>query len=176
MTGFKRKKLNMAVKKDLQRWLLVRIFGVVILSSVLAALILYSYARNEMCDSFYNAHLVIRRVSDLLWPVVAAGSAVSLLGGMLLAIFLPQKIAGPIYRIEKDLEPVRKGDLTVKIALRADDPLQDLAARINETIAELRVKVYRIQDGYAELGKQQEGSDAGEKLKLAAEELKSFNT
>ncbi|MBU4033324.1 MAG: methyl-accepting chemotaxis protein, partial [Proteobacteria bacterium] len=152
----------------------VRISGVVILSSVIAALVLYGYARNEICDSFYSAHIAIRRVSDLLWPVVAAGSAVSLLSGMLLAIFLPQKIAGPIFRIEKDLEPVRQGDLTVTITLRADDPLQDFAARINEAIGELRVKVHRIQDGY--LAEEQEGVDAGEKRKLAAEELKSFKT
>lgn len=174
MTGFKRKKLNLSVKNELQRWLLVRISGVVILSSVIAALVLYGYARNEICDSFYSAHIAIRRVSDLLWPVVAAGSAVSLLSGMLLAIFLPQKIAGPIFRIEKDLEPVGQGDLTVTITLRADDPLQDFAARINEAIGELRVKVHRIQDGY--LAEEQEGVDAWEKRKLAAEELKSFKT
>lgn len=174
MTGFKRKKLNMAVKKKLQRWLLLRIFGVVILSSVVAALILYGYASKEICDSYYSAHISIRRVSDLLWPVVAAGSAVSLLSGMLLAIFLPQKIAGPVFRIEQDLDPVKEGDLTVKITLRAGDPLQDLATRINEAIGELRVKVHRIQDGY--LGEEQEGAAAEEKRKRAAEELKSFKT
>lgn len=174
MTGFKRKKLNLAVKNELQRWLLVRISGVVILSSVIAALILYGYASKEIGDSFYSAHISIRRVSDLLWPVVAAGSAVSLLSGMLLALFLPQKIAGPIFRIEQDLDPVREGDLTVKITLRAGDPLQDFATSINDAIGELRVKVHRIQDGY--LSEEQEGAATAEKRKLAAEELRSFKT
>ena len=174
MTDFKRKKLNMAVKKELQRWLLVRIFGVVLLSSLIAALILYFYANQELGDSFYDAHITIRRVSDLLWPVVAAGSLVSLLSGMLLAVFLPQKIAGPIYRIEEDLAPIGKGDLTVKISLRAEDPLQDFAARINAIIGDLRVKVIRIQDGY--LGEGREDADAGGKRKCAAEELKSLKT
>lgn len=174
MTGFKRKKLNLAVKNELQRWLLVRIFGVVILSSLAAALILYYYASKEICDSFYSAHISIRRVSDLLWPVVAAGSAVSLLSGMLLALFLPQKIAGPIFRIEQDLDPIREGDLTVKITLRAGDPLQDLAKSINEAIGELRGKVHRVQDGY--LSEDQGDTATAEKRKLAAEELKSFKT
>lgn len=176
MTGFKRKKLNMAVKKDLQRWLLVRIFGVVLLSSLIAALILYFYANKEIGDSFYDAHIAIRRVSDLLWPVIAAGSMVSLLSGMLLAVFLPQKIAGPIYRIEKELEGLGRGDLTVEIRLRPGDPFQDLAGSINQAIEGLRVRVRKIQDICNELEKLEEGRILSDQQKLACSELKFFKT
>src|SRR3989339_1256756 len=107
MAYYKRKKLNLKVKRDFQKWLLARILGVVVLSSLLAALILYFYSYREITDSYYDAHIKIRRVSDLLLPVVLAGSFISLISGMLLALFLPQKIAGPIYRIETDLQAVR---------------------------------------------------------------------
>lgn len=133
----KRKLLNLSVEKEFQRWLLVRIFGVIILSSVLAALILFFYARHETITSFYSAHIKIRRVSDLLLPVIFCGASVSLCAGALLAFFLPQKIAGPIFRIEKELQAVRTGDLTVVIKLRKHDTLQTFAARINEVIADL---------------------------------------
>jgi len=133
----KRKLLNLAVEKEFQRWLLVRIFGVIILSSVLAALILFFYARHETVTSFYSAHIKIRRVSDLLLPVIFCGASVSLFAGALLAFFLPQKIAGPIFRIEKELQAVRRGDLTVVIRLRKHDTLQTFAAKINEVIADL---------------------------------------
>jgi len=176
MEQHKRKKLNVDVKREFQRWLLLRIFGAVVLSSIVAALILYGYARTEICDSFYSAHIAIRRVSDLLWPVVAAGSAVSLLSGMLLAIFLPQKIAGPIYRIEEDLEAVRKGDLTVQIILRNEDTLQDLADRINQTIGDLRVRLKRAQDGYAEFENSEAGRQMSDAQKQACAELKFFKT
>ena len=174
MTGFKRKKLNIAVKKELQRWLLVRIFGVVLLSSLIAALILYFYANKELGDSFYDAHITIRHVSDLLWPVIAAGSMVSLLSGMLLAVFLPQKIAGPIYRIEKEIEGLGRGDLMVEIRLRPGDPFQDLAASINQAIDGLRVQVRKIQDICNELEKLEEGGTLSDQQKLACSELKFF--
>ncbi|MBU1405750.1 MAG: methyl-accepting chemotaxis protein [Proteobacteria bacterium] len=174
MTGFKRKKLNMAVKKELQRWLLVRIFGVVLLSSLVSALILYFYANQELGDSFYDAHITIRRVSDLLWPVVAAGSLVSLLSGMLLAVFLPQKVAGPIYRIEKELERLGEGDLTVEIRLRPADPFQDLVGGINQSVAGLRSHIRIIQDICNELEK--EGGGLDDLKKLACSELKFFKT
>ncbi|MFH1019677.1 MAG: methyl-accepting chemotaxis protein [Pseudomonadota bacterium] len=176
MTGFKRKKLNMTVKKELQRWLLVRIFGVVLLSSLIAALILYFYTNRELGDSLYDAHITIRRVSDLLWPVIAAGSLVSLLSGMLLAIFLPQKIAGPIYRIEKELEELGKGDLKVKIKLRPRDPFQDLAGTINQTIGGIRVRIRKIQDICNELEKSEDGRALSDQQKRTRAELKFFKT
>lgn len=176
MTGFKRKKLNLAVKKELQRWLLVRIFGVVLLSSLIAALILYFYAHKEVGDSYYNAHITIRHVNDLLWPVIAAGSMVSLVSGMLLAVFLPQKIAGPIYRIEKELERLGQGDLTVEIRLRPKDPFQDLVGGINQSIAGLRSHIRVIQDICNEIEKSDEGGGLSDQKKLACYELKFFKT
>ncbi|MDH4332537.1 MAG: methyl-accepting chemotaxis protein [Desulfobulbaceae bacterium] len=174
MTEFKRKKLNLAVKKELQHWMLVRIFGVVLLSSMIAALILFFYAHKEVGDSYYNAHITIRHVSDLLWPVIAAGSVVSLVAGMFLAVFLPQKIAGPIYRIEKELERLGQGDLTVEIRLRPKDPFQDMVGEINQSIASLRSHLRVIQDICNELEK--EGGGLDDLKKLACSELKFFKT
>ncbi|HIJ77683.1 MAG TPA: methyl-accepting chemotaxis protein [Deltaproteobacteria bacterium] len=164
------------MKSEFQRWLLFRIFGAVLLSSLMAALVLYFYARKEVGDSFYDAHIAIRHVSDLLWPVIAAGSTVSLISGMFLAIFLPQKIAGPIFRIEQDLRAVQKGDLTVVIHLREHDTMKEFAGNINQTIESLRLKIKSIQDGYAELENTQALQEMEGSLKVAHDELKSFKT
>ncbi|WP_457573197.1 methyl-accepting chemotaxis protein [Desulfolithobacter sp.] len=144
----KRKKLNLTVKKELQKWLLIRITGIVLLCSLVAALILYFYARSEITSSFFDAHLKIRRVSDLLLPVLLTGSAVSMVAGLVLAMFLPQKIAGPVYRIEKDLEEVQKGELTKVIHLRKGDLLMDLADEVNKATASVRQLVQEIKDNY----------------------------
>lgn len=141
----KRKLLNLSIEKEFQSWLMLRIFGVIVLSSLLAAAILFFYAHQETVNSFYTAHIKIRRVSDLLLPVVLCGSAVSLVAGTFLAIFLPQKIAGPIYRIEKELQAVRQGDLTVCINLRRKDSLKSFAAVINSVIADLNYEVRQLQ-------------------------------
>jgi len=147
----KRKKLNLAVKRKFQMWLLVRIVGVVIVSSLVAVLILYFYARQEISSSFYSAHIQIRRVSDLLLPVMAAGAFVSLLSGIFLALFLPQKLAGPIYRVQKALEVIRDGDLTEHVELRSSDTLKDLADSVNETSAGLRSRIQGIKEIQQEL-------------------------
>ena len=134
---YKRTLLNLSIEKEFQRWLMVRIFGVIILSSVLAAAVLFFYARHETVTSFYSAHIKIRRVSDLLLPVILCGSFVSMLAGTFLAFFLPQKIAGPLYRVEKELQDVKAGDFTVLIRLRQKDTLKSFVEVVNALIADL---------------------------------------
>jgi len=142
-----RKKLNLGVKKEFQRWMLAQVLIAVGLSAVVAAIILYFYARQEVVGSFFDAHVKLRRVSDLLLPVVAAGSVVSLISGALLALFLPQKIAGPLYRVEMGLKSVETGDLSVSVKLRDNDTLKDFAGRVDETIISLRDRVCELKAG-----------------------------
>lgn len=142
---YKRKLLNFHVKHRLQIWLMIRIGGIIILTSIVSALILYGYARHETVSSFYDAHIKIRRLSDLLIPVVLAGSSVSLISGTLLAIFLPQKLAGPLYHIEKDLDKVQQGDITVRIKLRSNDTLHNFAKKINTTLNQLDQHLSQVQ-------------------------------
>ena len=150
---YKRKKLNLNVKREFQIWLLVRMIGVVLVSTLVAVLILYFYSRQEISASFYSAHIQIRRVSDLLIPVIAAGAFISLLSGIVLALFLPQKIAGPIFRIQKGLETIGKGDLTEHIVLRRNSIFKDLAAEVNTTTTSLRTRVGAVKEIQQELDK-----------------------
>lgn len=147
----RRKRLNMKVKREFQRWLMWRIFGVVLLSALVAALVLYVYARHETISTFYDAHIKLRRVSDLLLPVVLSGAGVSLLGGLALAVFLPQKIAGPLYNIEVTLGRVRCGSLCPRVTLRSDDCLEEFAAEVNLTLDYIHARVEEIQQLQEEL-------------------------
>jgi len=148
---FKRKMINLNVKRRLQIWLLIRIGGIIILTSIVSALILYGYARHETINTFYQAHIKIRRVSDLLMPVVLSGSAISLISGAFLALFLPQKIAGPLYRIEQELNKVKAGDFRIKIKLRTRDTLVNFTSQINETIATVDCRLSDMQKAVSDI-------------------------
>ena len=176
---YKRKKLNLAVNRQFQMWLLIRIVGVVIVSTLVAVAILYLYSRQQISSSFYSAHIQIRRVSDLLFPVMAAGAFVSLLSGLALAIFLPQKLAGPLYRVQKSLEVIRNGDLTENVFLRKGDTLMDLAAAVNETTAGLRGRIQEVKEIQAELDQiitsleHQEAKAVSARQKIAMDRLRT---
>ncbi|MFA5976085.1 MAG: hypothetical protein WC859_07995 [Elusimicrobiota bacterium] len=69
-------------------------------------------------------------MEEWIWAV-----AVGLAIGAFVSLWVSRSIAGPYYRIEKDLEVLLSGAASGKmIRLRPDDPLQHLANLINVLI------------------------------------------
>jgi methyl-accepting chemotaxis protein len=173
----KRKKLNLKVKQDFQVWLLLRIMGTAILTIVVASIILYFYSA-AVVDADYLSHaLKVRKVSDILLPVILAASLTSICAGLLLALFLPQKIAGPIFRIEQDLMKIKSGDLTKTINLRQADILKDFAQTLNMTVDDFRNKINDVKGTNNDLeakitaGEIQDIKEAFEKQKKSLEQF-----
>ena len=127
----KRKTINLKVKQDFQRWLLLRIMGTSLLTIIVASIILYLYSKGIVDTEYLSYKTDVRKVSEVLLPVLIAASLTSVVAGLVLALFLPQKIAGPIFRIEQDLLEIGKGDLTKSITLRGADILKELSESIN---------------------------------------------
>jgi methyl-accepting chemotaxis protein len=147
----KRKKLNLKVKQDFQIWLLVRIMGTVLLTISLASVILYFYALTVVDTDYLSFSPEIRKVSDVLLPILLAASLSSIVLGLLLALFLPQKIAGPIFRIEQDLLQIRTGDLTKVITLRYADVLKELAQSVNMALPDIRNMINDVKETNSDL-------------------------
>ena len=69
-------------------------------------------------------------LQDWVW-IAALAMAI----GAFVSLWVSRKIAGPFYRIEKDLEALLNGaSAGRKIHLRPGDPLQHLADLVNELI------------------------------------------
>lgn len=67
--------------------------------------------------------------------VISAATGVILLAVFGIAgIFISHKIAGPIYRVERVADELKKGNLDVKVRFRKDDDLQELADSLNKMI------------------------------------------
>lgn len=57
---------------------------------------------------------------------------------VLIGLVLSNRIAGPIYRIQKFVKKVHVGDYTEKLSLREKDELQDVATALNSLVSKLR--------------------------------------
>jgi len=65
--------------------------------------------------------------------------ALGLVFGALASLWVSRQVAGPFYRIEKDLEAVLSGAVNGNtVHLRPGDPLQHLAELVNQLIAKTR--------------------------------------
>ena len=176
---YKRKKLNLKVKQDFQIWLLLRIMGTSLLTVVLASVLLYIYSKGVVDAEYLSFKPDVRKVSEVLLPILLAASLTSVVAGLLLALFLPQKIAGPIFRIEQDLLQIRAGDLTKTVNLRCADILKELAESVNMAMADIGNIVKDIKDSSDELEKkivEGEAAEIKKTFELHKKQLERFKT
>jgi methyl-accepting chemotaxis protein len=142
-----RKMINFSVKRQLQFRLLCKVLGIVFVGVGIMAVIFYFYSNREINDSYRQFHVNAKNFLDYLWPAVISSLLLSTVAAIGITLFLPQRIAGPLYRIEKDLnDVVSRGDLTHRIELRKGDEVTDLAEAVNMTVDSLREKIERINE------------------------------
>ncbi|MBW1796521.1 MAG: methyl-accepting chemotaxis protein, partial [Deltaproteobacteria bacterium] len=104
---------------------------------------------------------------------LVCGFFASLILGVVASLLFPHAIAGPLYRIERELADIGKGNLCKEIKLRKRDEVKDLADSINLMIGGLRDKIETISDISGQIGELAEGAstepseEALEKIRLA---------
>ena len=56
-------------------------------------------------------------------------------------LIISHRLAGPIYRLEKDLEHIAKGNFSIRIKFRKKDELKSIAEGINKILDEMEKRV-----------------------------------
>lgn len=56
---------------------------------------------------------------------------------LIFSVYISHKIAGPVYRLEKELIEIAKGDYSRRIKFRSHDELQEIADNINKLLDNL---------------------------------------
>ena len=102
-------------------------------------------------DIFYTMKTILPKVffmeeirQDLtaFHLLLAVKSLVFMVLVAFISVYFSHRIAGPIYRLEKDLmQMVNEGDLTKQFHLREKDELKELAETLNTMTANLRTKL-----------------------------------
>ncbi|MBU0971753.1 MAG: hypothetical protein KKC20_13950 [Proteobacteria bacterium] len=87
--------------------------------------------QDTLTSSFTNSKLVIQNTSLAIMPSVIYTTLITtaLIGlvVILVTLLVFHKIVGPIFRFEKDIERVTRGDLKSRITIRKGDQFQELA-------------------------------------------------
>ena len=149
---YKRKLLNLSVKREMQFRMIGKIFLLLFVSLLLSSLIFYFFADREVTSSFQMFHIKARNFLDFLLPAVLGAFLISLVVGVVGSLFFPKSIAGGVYRIEQELQNViEKGDLSVQVTLRSGDQVVSLAQKINLVLADYRDRTVRLDRALQQL-------------------------
>ncbi|MEW5744270.1 MAG: methyl-accepting chemotaxis protein [Nitrospirota bacterium] len=145
-TAYKRKRLNYSIKKEMQVRLLLKVLSVSLASTGLMAATFYLYSNRKIGGSYRMFHIHAQNFLDYLLPAIAVSVLLTVLLAVAIALFFPHRIAGPLFRIERDLkERVGEGDLSVRFSLRKGDELTDLADAINISLEKLKQRIEDIK-------------------------------
>jgi len=84
----------------------------------------------------YNITPVLGKINFILLVGLPVIAVALLLWGLLIS----HRIAGPIYRLEKELDKISKGDFSLRIKFRKKDELASIAEGINKILDKIEGK------------------------------------
>lgn len=121
------------IKKGLQFRYIGIVFSLALLASIVTGYTVFATGWTLLGEKLANVYpqgrlvYVIKMTNlTLIRNLLFVSPLIFLLG-----LLFSHKIAGPVYRIEKSIEEIAKGNLALKVKLRKGDEFWDLADMIN---------------------------------------------
>ncbi len=177
---------NYYIKKDFQRNFILKFCALVLIGSAVSGAIIYVMSLSTVTTAFENSKLVIRSTADFILPAVLLSSLVFIIlvgiASIAITLFTSHKIAGPLYRMEKDICEVAAGNLRQEFNLRVGDELRPMAEALNGMSVFLKDRVSIMKVLIADLESYERGAGLGlppdikkkiEALKAEADKLKT---
>lgn len=119
-------------------------FCILAIAGVLSfTLTLHMILDKSLEGSYANAIYTMSDLKIRIFPLIFASFYSIFILGLItvalivIALLYSHKIAGPIFRIEKNLEAIGWGDLTVNTKFRGNDQLMSLAEDVNTMVRSL---------------------------------------
>lgn len=163
------------IKKDFQRGFIIKFCLLILLGVLISTGLLLLFSQNTLTSSFQHSRLVIRSTALAILPATILTSLITLalitLATIAVTLFVSHKLAGPLFRFEKEIKEIAKGDLTTEIHLRKKDQISDMALSLNHMAVSLREKVIVIRTGIAQLKKLASEQDVPQDLIDGLEDL-----
>ena len=146
---------NYFIKKKFQLTFIFRFLILILIEAALIGGLFMHISTDTVTTGYFNSILTVERTPNFFFApvvfimlIVGVGVAIA---GMIVFILLSHRIAGPLYRFERDLEEIAAGDLTKRINLRKTDQLADFKEALNSLIESLDHRMGLIKTSFAEL-------------------------
>ncbi len=171
---------NYFIKKRFQANFIIKFCALVAIGSIISGTIIYLMSKAALTTTFENSRLAIKSTADYILPAVLLSSSVVIvfigLAAIIITLFASHKIAGPLYRMEKDIQEVAAGNLKKRFNLRKSDELKALDKSLDDMTLAIRQDIDKAKRGIAELESTAQSEEAKEKLKKLKNIIAKFNT
>lgn len=139
------KRSRFFIKKEFQTGFILKFCMIFLFGIILSTGLLFFLSQDTLTSSYAKSGLEIRNTGTAILPVVILTNLMTLglitLAAIVVLLYISHRIAGPIFRFEKDITRVAGGDLTVQINLRKKDQFQNMALALNRMIQSMSSRV-----------------------------------
>lgn len=145
-----RRRRNYFIKKRFQASFFVKFALLLLFEAVLIAVLFLHISKGTLTAAYKGTELTIQStnayffVSFLLISLIV-GVTIGITG-IFVFMYLSHRIGGPLYRFEKAVEDVKKGDLSQRVNLRKTDELDELRKRMNSLLEDIDSRVSDIKN------------------------------
>ena len=180
MDNVKNRRRNYYIDKEFQTIFILKFCALVAIGSIISGLIVYAMSRATVTTTFVDSRLAIKSTADFILPAVLLSGAVAIiligLATIIMTLFISHKIAGPLYRLDKDVQEVTSGNLRIVFRLRTGDEIRPLAESLNNMVSEMRGRIAEIRDNLDSLESSgnlpPEGKDKVRRMRESLEKFK----
>ncbi len=148
------------INKSFQTRFIIYFLLILILGGAISIGLTLFNTQETLTSSFVDSKLMIQSTSLAIMPSIIYTTLITtaLVGiiSIIVILLVSHKIAGPMYRFEKDIDRVSKGDLKSRITTRQGDQFQGLATSLNTMIDSLNTKLTAIKDDVETLAPQRD--------------------
>lgn len=164
---------NYFIKKKFQLDFSIKFLIIIVIEAVLAAGLFLYLSKGTLTTGYHGLELKIARTYDFFLPMLLLSNliivGITAIIGIAVLVFLSHRLAGPLYRFEKVLMDINKGDLTQRFILRETDQFVELQNKINELANTMDRNMGNMKSGIVEISK------LSSELKTAAASNPSVN-
>ncbi len=137
------------IKKEFQVKFVLKFCLLIVFGTIISTGLLFLFSQDTLTSSFQQSRLVIKSTGLAILPSVLYTNLITLgliaIATIIVTLLVSHKMAGPLFRFEKELRNIGKGDLTTKVVLRKDDTMESMAGCLNNMTSGLHDKVLDIQ-------------------------------
>lgn len=138
------------VQKDFQSKFILKFCLILLIGIIISTGILYLFSENTLTSSFEQSRLVIKDTSSAILPNVFLSHLITFVIIALLTIavtlLVSHKLAGPLFRFQKELKEIGNGDLSKPVKIRKKDQFEAVADSLNQMRANLQIKILDIKE------------------------------
>ncbi len=165
--AFKRRQYY--IDRKFQANFILKFFGVLLFGAILSVGVTLLTTQETLTSSFEGSKLVIEKTSLAILPSVILTNLITtcVVGVIVIAVTLlvSHKIAGPMFRFEKDLEEIGKGNLQKRIRTRDGDQFANVATNLNIMVENLNSKLSEVKQEVEQLSEEAERMDLPQTFK-----------